>query len=248
MADEGKHRGTARDVIFLHHSTGRNIIAFDDGDGGGDVRARLAARDIDFWDHDYPGDEAIHRPDGSATSDYGVDNTDPDGFYYLFCEGTNGDLAKVLSHGTIMFKSCYPTCHIDTGAKLDQYKTYYDAIADVQAANPARLFIPFTPPPLHPLATNSDEAALARAFSGWMVSKWKGAGLANVEVFNLFDILAEETLSGPESNMLEEGYRRDSESKDSHPNDAANEVASAALVEFVAGAVEATEERRGGIS
>ncbi len=236
MTHGGEHRGTARDVMFLHHSTGRNIIGSDDGLG--DVRSRLAAAGIDFWDHDYPGDEAIHCPDGSATSDYGVENTDPDGFHYLFCEGTNGDLSSVLSHGTVMFKSCYPTCHIDSNAKLDQYKTYYDAIADVLAANPSKLFIPFTPPPLHPLATDSDEAALARAFAGWMKGKWKGAGLANVKVFDLFGILAEESLSGPESNMLEEGYRRDLESKDSHPNDAANKVASAALVDFVTEAVE----------
>jgi len=251
MADEGKHRGTPRDVMFLHHSTGKNIIYFDDADAGGDVRARLAARDIDFWDHDYPGDESIHRPDGSAAPDYGIANTDPDGFYDLFCQDENGDFSQLLAHGTILFKSCYPTCHIDSDEKLEQYEKWYVAIGDIIEKHPDKLFMPFTPPPLHALATNSDEAARSRAFAEWMVGEWQAGHngrVDNMRVFNLFDILAGENLSGPESNMLRPEYRRDPENKDSHPNDAANKVASAALVDFIESSVKGFESKgwRGG--
>jgi len=240
MADEGKHRGTPRDVIFLHHSTGRNIICCDDADAEGDVRARLAARDIDFWDHDYPGDESIHRPDGSAAVDYGIANTDPDGLYALFCKDENGDFSKLLTHGTILFKSCYPACHIDTDEMLERYRKWYVGIADVIEKHPDKLFIPFTPPPLHALATDSDEAARARSFATWMAGEWQeghNARVKNLCVFDLFGLLAEENLSGPESNMLKAEYRRESDKKDSHPNDAANKAASAALVDFIESSV-----------
>ena len=222
MADEGKHRGKPRDVIFLHHSTGRNIICYEDAEAGGDVRARLAARDIDFWDHDYPGDEAIHRPDGSAAPDYGIENTDPDGFYLLFCKDENGDFSQLLTHGTVLFKSCYPACHIDSDEKLDQYKQWYVAVEDVIGHHPDKLFVPLTPPPLHPLATAPD----ATGGKGWgETAKMRGRA-ARIE-----------------SNMLREEYRRDPENKDSHPNDAANKAASAALVDFIEEAVNGFESK-----
>jgi hypothetical protein len=40
-------QGEFTNVVFLHHSTGRNLIE------QGDVRERFTAAGYDFWDHDY---------------------------------------------------------------------------------------------------------------------------------------------------------------------------------------------------
>lgn len=52
-------QGNFTSVVFLHHSTGRNLIE------QGRVREILTGAGYHFWDHDYNW-EGLVRPDGSA--------------------------------------------------------------------------------------------------------------------------------------------------------------------------------------
>ena len=53
-------RGDLTNVVFLHHSTGGNLIA------QGGVRERFTDAGYDFWDHGY-NHEGLRRPDGTQT-------------------------------------------------------------------------------------------------------------------------------------------------------------------------------------
>ena len=79
--------GTYSNLIFLHHSTGHNLIA------QGDVRALFTQRGYQFWDHDY-NTKGLTRPDGTRTgTSYdipeikpgvrGGGNTNPEGLAVL---------------------------------------------------------------------------------------------------------------------------------------------------------------------
>src|SRR4030042_1160100 len=74
--------GRFTNVVFLHHSTGGNLIP------QGGVRERLSQAGYAFWDQGY-NDQGLNRPDGSATGySYHVpdDNTDPDGLARVFSQ------------------------------------------------------------------------------------------------------------------------------------------------------------------
>lgn len=74
--------GDLTNVIFLHHSTGRNLIE------QGGVRETFEAAGYDFWDHDY-NDQGLTRLDGVPLGySYNIpnDNTDPDGLARVFSQ------------------------------------------------------------------------------------------------------------------------------------------------------------------
>ena len=223
-------RGDWTNVVFLHHSTGGNLIA------QGGVRGQFTDAGYDFWDHGYNG-EGLRRPNGAqAGYSYNVpgDNTDPDGLAAIFAQRVYGlplnTLSGLLQHEVIAFKSCFPANHIDSDALLGQYKRYYLGMRDVMDAHPDKMFIVVTPPPLNPAATNAEEAARARAFAAWLQSEEYLDGHPNVFTFDLFGALAEEDAASPEHGMLRAAYR---EGTDSHPNQVANEAVGPLFVDFV---------------
>ena len=222
--------GDFTNVIFLHHSTGRNLIR------QGRVRERLTEAGYDFWDHDY-NSRGLTRPDGTAAGySYNVpdDNTDPDGLARIFAQRVHGlplnAFSGLLQHEVIAFKSCFPVSNITTDEQLEEYKAYYLSIRDVMDQHRDKIFIVVTPPPLNPAGTDAGTAARARAFANWLNSDEFLAGHPNVFTFDFFDLLAEGDSSAPDSNMLRVIYR---EGRDSHPNELANQTIGPLFADFI---------------
>jgi hypothetical protein len=226
--------GDFTDVIFLHHSVGRNLIE------QGGIRNRFAEAGFSFWDHDYNW-EGLRYPDGHrAGYSYVIpeDNTDPDGLAKIFAQPTHrlplNALSGLLQHEVIAFKSCYPASSILSDEQLAAYKSHYLSMRDVMDQHRDRIFIIITPPPLNPAETSLEAAARARAFADWLMSDEFLHGHPNVFTFDLFDALAESDPALPDANMLREPYRTDT---DSHPNLKANEAIGPVFVDFVLKAV-----------
>ncbi len=222
--------GDFTNVVFLHHSTGRNLIR------QGGVRERLTAAGFRFWDHDYNW-EGLTRPDGTrAGYSYGVpdDNTDPDGLARLFAQPVYpwplNAFSGLMQHEVIAFKSCFPASNITDDAQLEQYKAWYLGMRTVMDRHPDHIFIVVTPPPLNPAATTPEAAARARAFANWLKSDEFLAGHPHVFTFDFFDLLAEGDPSAPGFNMLRAAYR---EGEDSHPNRLANETIGPLFADFI---------------
>jgi hypothetical protein len=207
----------AATVFMLHHSTGRNLIA------EGNMRALV---EHDFWDHDY-NYIGLMGPDGNLTGEsFNIpgDNTYPDGLYQLWTSPYYPDVrASILSYDVILFKSCYPAADITSDAMLDQYKTWYSGIVIELNQNYSKSFILLGFPPRHRLATNSANAARARAFTDWLPSLAGG----NVHYFNLFDAFAND------ANVLRYEYERAHNDGDSHPNAYANGIVGPDLADFI---------------
>lgn len=235
--------GDFTNVIFLHHSTGGNLIR----EGG--VRERFSEAGYDFWDHGYNG-EGLTRPDGtSAGYHYHIpnDNTDPDGFALLFSQPLydrpRNAFSGLMQHEVIIFKSCFPVSQITSDAQLAQYKRYYLQIRGVMDQHPDHIFVVVTPPPLTPAVTDAEAAARARAFADWLGSEEFVAGHPNVFTFDLFDHLAEPDPDAPDYSMLRAEYRRGGE--DSHPNQLANETIGPVFVDSVIEVVRSYRSERG---
>ena len=240
--------GTLR-IIFLHHSTGRNLIR-----QGGirdliEQQNQLNGTSHEFWDHDY-NEIGLTGPTGEKTGvSFNIpdDNTDPDGLERLFSQPIhdppNNALSHLLSFDVIIFKSCFPVSAIRSRAMLEQYKEQYLSIRDTLARLPRKLFIVMTPPPLvprsikqtviprAPLATNPEDAKRAREFSLWLASEEFLMGLPNVATFDLFNLLAEPANSRRDPNTLRAEYRSGRLLLDSHPNRLSNETIAPAFVD-----------------
>ena len=224
--------GSYTNVIFLHHSTGRALIA------AGNVRPLLTELGFHFWDHGY-NHEGLVRPDGKlAWANYRIpdDNTDVDGLVALFAQPVtdppSNAFSRLLQHEVIAFKSCFPNSAVKSDEMQEQFQTWYLQMRDVMDQHPDRAFIVVTSPPLHPLATNADEARRARAVADWLKSDAYLAGHPNVFVFDFFDLLAD-----PSANALRADYQISPDESDSHPNRLANETIGPIFVEFIDEAV-----------
>ena len=227
--------GDFTNIIFLHHSVGRNLIR------EGKVRERLTEAGFQFWDHDY-NYEGLTRPDGTrAGYSYSIpgDNTNPDGLARLFAQPVYpwpvNALSGLMQHEVIIFKSCFPVSDITSDEQLAQYKEWYLGMREVMDRYPDHIFIALTPPPLNPAATTPEAAARARAFADWLRSDDFLAGHPNVFTFDLFGLLAEDDPTAPDFNMLRAAYR---EGTDSHPNTLASEAVGPLFANFIVEAVE----------
>ena len=227
--------GGFTNVIFLHHSTGGNLIA------QGGVREAFSAAGYDFWDHGY-NSQGLTGPDGTSVGySYNIpgDNTDPDGLAHIFsqrlCARPFNAFSGLIQHEVIIFKSCFPVSNITTEEQLEQYKNYYLQMRDVMDQHLDRVFIVVTPPPLNPAATDAVAAVRARAFAEWLKSDEFLKGHSNVYTFDFFGLLAEDDPAAPDTHMLREEYR---EEEDSHPNRRANETVGSIFVQFVISAID----------
>lgn len=223
--------GDYTSVIFLHHSTGDNLIK------EGNVRARFTEAGYDFWDHHYNA-RGLQDPGGHLTGySYRIpqDNTDPDGLARIFDQRVYplpvNALSGLLQHEVIVFKSCFPASNITSDAQLQQYKDWYLGMRDTMDHHRDKVFVVMSPPPLNPSATTPEAAARARVFADWLTSDAYLDGHPNVFAFDFFDHLAEDDPAAPDYNMLRAEYRIDEQ--DSHPNQTANEVVGPAFADAV---------------
>lgn len=234
--------GDYTNVIFLHHSTGRNLIV------AGGVRPLLTARGYQFWDHDY-NHIGLTQPDGRLTNAHyripggrGGGDTDVAGLAALFAQPVtdppSNAFSRLLQHEVIIVKSCFPNSAVRDDGMQQQYQDWYVQMRNVIDTHPDHLFIILTSPPLHPLATNPEEAARARAVADWLTTDAFWTGHSNLFVFDLFDLLAD-----PDSNTLRSAYQIASSKADSHPNQLASETIGPLFVEFVDTAVQTYQSR-----
>lgn len=235
--------GRFTNIIFLHHSTGRNLIQ------QGEVRPLLTARGYQFWDHDYNHigltgpDSRLLQANYRIPGRRGDGDTDVAGLAALFAQPfTNppeNAFSRLLQHEVIIVKSCFPNSAIADDTQLAQMQTWYRQMRDVMDKYPDRLFILVTSPPLHPLATNAEEAARARALANWLTSAEYLGGHDNLVVFDLFALLAD-----PQSHTLQTAYQQTPLAADSHPNALANETIGPLFVAFVATATQSFRQDR----
>jgi len=238
--------GTYRNVVFLHHSTGRALIE------QGGVRELLRQRNYQFWDHEY-NTYGLTRPDGTRTGTQyeipetkpgvrGGGNTDPEGLAVLFAQPVHSPadnaFSRLLQHQVIIFKSCFPNSGIKNDAMLARHKSLYLGMRQVMDQHSNRIFILVTTPPLHPLATNPEEARRARELALWLQSSEFLEGHSNLFVFDFHSLLAD-----PKTGMLRAEYQLKPDSSDSHPNALANRNIGPLFVDFVDKAIQSYAHR-----
>jgi hypothetical protein len=227
--------GQYQNIIFLHHSTGYNLI------NQGNVREQFSQAGYKFWDQNY-NFEGLQDPLGQPVNFvYFVpeDNTDPKGLARIFRQPVFpipiNTLSGLLQHEVIIIKSCFPNSHITSDEQLERDKGYYLEIRDTIDSHPDKLFIIMTQPPLNPAETIPEAALRAREIATWLSSDDFLAGHPNISTFDFFDLLAESDPNSPEYNMLRQDYRQGT---DSHPNQFANQTIAPLFVDFVVNTIE----------
>ncbi len=143
-------------------------------------------------------------------------------------------------YDVVIMKHCYPASNIleDTGSpdpsserkSIENYKTVYRSTRTEFDKYPDTMFIVWTLPPLHRLATNSANATRATEFSGWLKTNFlnEDGSHPNIYVWDFRSIVMD-----PDTNCLKYEYERDHERGNSHPNDMANNVAGPQFAQFI---------------
>jgi hypothetical protein len=224
------NNGAYTNIIFLHQSTGRNLI------DQGKVRELFQQAGYNFWDHDY-NNIGLRNPEGHFTGySYNVpdENTNPDGLAGIFKQPAYplpfNTFSGLIQHEVIIIKSCFPTSDIRDADELARLKNYYLGIRSRMDRYPNKILIIMTQPPLNPAETTPEVAVRARALADWLKSDEFLKGHPNIYTFDFFSYLADDQPDSPEFNMLRKEYR---DGTDSHPNRLANEVIGSQFVQFV---------------
>lgn len=234
-------------LIFIHHSTGENWLADDNGKLG----EALAENNYYVSDTNY----------GWGVDSIG-DLTDI-GHWWLWFRGPNSEiyLDELYKEGgqnseysrpstevsgeneIIMFKSCFPNSSLggyvddpildiesnmlrgeDSGSiyhTVANAKGIYIDLLEYFETRTDKLFIVITAPPL----SDSTYADNARAFNNWLVNDWlDDYAYKNVAVFDFYDVLAD-----PSSNTL----KYPSGEGDDHPSNEGNLLATEEFIPFL---------------
>lgn len=219
---------TSRKVLFIHHSTGGNLIK------EGNLRDELKKLDltIELWDHNYNLNsvfklflarfthlKGLSDNSGKVTgTDYNiiVSNNSPREYAEIFSRDPNESTIKsILNYDVIAFKNCYPTTRIATDEQLEEDIKYYKVIRDNLKKYPNKKFIVFTPPPARKETTNMGQSTRAKKLVDFLNSKEFMGDSKNIYVFDFYNLLADE------NGFLKKEYNR-LLPWDSHPNKKAN--------------------------
>ncbi len=112
------------------------------------------------------------------------------------------------------------------GRTYEREGVSYRPLEEVFAGNPDVLFVVITAPPLSNERNDDASAHRARVFVNWLKGEWlddynrRNPGLANVAVFDWFDILANPDDAAEFPNRLKRDYG--GATSDSHPTAVAN--------------------------
>jgi hypothetical protein len=202
-------------LVFIHHSSGENWLADEDG------RLGMALRDNNYFvsDTNYGwGPEGIgDRTDLGHWWDW---FRGPDSATYLAAlyseSGQHAYYSRLPTdpggeNEIVMFKSCFPNSHL-AGSTADpptaghnplrgqdawsehmtvgNAKGIYNDILDYFASRQDKLFVVITAPPLGQNDTDAAHAANARAFNNWLVNDWLDSyPHRNVAVFDFYNVL-----------------------------------------------------------
>ncbi|MCP4607481.1 MAG: hypothetical protein GY845_02020 [Planctomycetes bacterium] len=146
----------------------------------------------------------------------------------------------VAKNDVIIMKHCYPSSDVleDIGSpdpsserkSIENYKTVYRLLRAEFEKHPDTIFIVWTPPPLHRLATNSNKAVRATEFSEWLKTDFltEDDSHPNIYVWDVREILMDSN-----TNFLKSEYERSHKRADSHPNKKANNMTGPRFAQFI---------------
>lgn len=223
-----------QNIIFLHHSTGGNVYNEGNVHNWFDTYNIEQGTSFNIIDRAYPN------------SPYPWENY-PYDYWNLWindaCNSADSDIeclnTLTQSYNVIIWKHCFPSSAIlpDTGnpditssiKTSENYKLQYRALRDLMDSYPDTIFILWTLPPLHRLATNQYYAERATDFSTWQKTDFltENGSHPNIYVFDFREIVV------GVDNFLAYEYERSHSSGDSHPNTAANIVAGPIFGQFI---------------
>lgn len=203
-------------LIFIHHSTGENWLADENGGLGLALRnnnyfvsdtnygwgpgAIGDLTDIGYWWTWFCGSQsstylsALYSESGQNSGGYSRLAADPGG-----------------ENEIVLFKSCFPNSHLGGSSSApattgqnplrgqdasSEYMTVanakgiYNDLLTYFVTRQDKLFIAITAPPLGANDTDADHAANARAFNNWLVNDWLDTyPYNNVAVFDFYNVL-----------------------------------------------------------
>jgi hypothetical protein len=195
-------------LIFIHHSTGENWLADDNGGLG----LALGQNNYFVSDTNYGwGPEAIgDRTDIPNWPEWFRSPESPTYLAALYSESQQHSAytRTVPDPGgenqIVLFKSCFPNSNLsgnpgDAATPGEDYtvgnaKYVYNEILKYFITRPDKLFVVITAPPV----SDPSYAANARAFNQWLVNDWlkeNGYTASNVAVFDFYNVL-----TGPDNH------------------------------------------------
>ncbi len=193
-------------LIFIHHSSGENWLADDNGGLGFALgQNNYFVSDTNYgWGPGTIGD----RTDIPNWLEWFASDETPEIMQAVYSEsGQNSSYTRALEdpggeNEIVLFKSCFPNSNLEgsaddpaapgDGLTVSNAKYVYNEILGYFLTRPDKLFIVVTAPPLLRANTSPENAANARAFDNWLVNDWlaeNGYPLANVAVFDFYNVL-----------------------------------------------------------
>ena len=223
-------------LIFIHHSTGENLLRDDYGGLGLALsQNNYFVSDTNYgWGPDAVGD----RTDIPNWTEWFASDTTPRIMEAVFNEsGQNSSYTRTVpdpggENEIILFKSCFPNSALEGNPddppgsyeelSVSGAKYVYNTILGYFATRPDKLFIVLTAPPL----SDSEYADNARAFNNWLVNDWlveNNYSLHNVAVFDFYNVLTDNNahhrfINGQVEHILGSRNTLYYPSEDDHPS------------------------------
>ncbi|MGA1821199.1 MAG: hypothetical protein ACMUIG_01575 [Thermoplasmatota archaeon] len=201
-------------ILFLHHSTGRNIWEGGVKDG------------IERYNGDNGKSYSIIEQNFPKRSEYGWNNY-PYDYWNIWVNHQGSEpylkeptLEMITDlYDVVVFKHCYPVSHVepDTGdpditssvKSSENFKLQYDALKEKMHQFPDSNFILWTGAALVQAHTNEEEAKRASDFFDWVRNEWDEKG-DNIFIWDFHELETEGGLYLTEDNAVS--------STNSHPN------------------------------
>jgi len=243
---------THSNIIFLHHSTGRNVYNIGNVEEWFGEYNTTNNTNFSINERDYP---ATPYPHDNYPYDYWnlwiTENEDGTSRIPV-CDSENPNIecldTLTSKYDVIIFKQCYPGAAIgaDTGSpniassskRIENYKLQYRALRREMDKYPYNNFIIWTLVPLHRLATNPDQALRAKEFVDWVNNDFlteDDQDHSNIHIFDFWGIVAENQENPPNGqvNTLKYEYEGSHTGSDSHPNNLASQTAGPIFSQFI---------------
>jgi hypothetical protein len=181
-------------IIFLHHSTGKNIWMGETNKYINKLTQKSDVRDyFNNYNKKNKSDFLIEEQIFPKENPYGWKNY-PYDYYNIWVKNAGGEpymtepTLEILSkeYEVIIFKHCYPVSKIlaDTGfpdinseeKRIENYKLQYIAIRNKLHQFPNNKFIVWTPAVCIKNQLTEDEAKRTQEFHRWMTDEWDETG------------------------------------------------------------------------
>jgi hypothetical protein len=243
-------------LIFVHHSTGENLLRYDYGGLGIALKTNhYFVSDSNYgWGPNTIGD----RTDIPDWMEWFRSEDTPAIMGALYGEsGKHASYARLSPdpggpNEVILFKSCFPNSNLagnpddppssDGWLTVGHAKWVYNEILRYFRLHPDKLFVVITAPPVQ----DPTFAANARAFNQWLVNDWLATNrypFANVAVFDFYNVLTApgahhryHASSEAIEHIVVGGQNTSAYASafgDDHPNEAGSRKATAEFVPFL---------------